>query len=908
MKKALLILGVFLGLIIVALVAIPIIFKDDIKAAVDQAIGENLNARVYYDPNGFNLSLIPNFPNFTIGLKNFGIAGIGTFENDTLVSVASFEVVVDLMSIVTGDQITINAIILDQPNIMVLILPDGMANYDIAVASEVPDENDEPLGKDGEAAAFNIGIKKWEIKNANIVYYDESLNFFTTIANLNHLGSGDFTQDIFDLKTWTTIDAFSMEFEGENYLKNKPISIDITLSMDLPNAKYTFKENTIKVNDFGFGFDGYVAMPTDDIAMDLTIKGRQITIASILSLIPGAYQGYLDGLTTSGEINFEGNVKGIYNEQMLPDVNVKLGIANGKVLYQEYPIPIEAINLSTELIVPGDNMDNMTFEMDQFSMLIDGEKAEATMSFSNLQNYTWAFDMKGNIDLEKLMKIVPLGEMELKGKIKADFSTSGSMALIDAKQYDQIPAKGSLAIQDFYFESEDLPQGFAIHSSQMTFNPRQIQLKNFDAAIGKSDMQLNGSLSNFIGFAFNDKEVLKGDLNFWSKSFDTNEWMTEQEAEIVEQEDTLVLEVIRIPENIHFVLNAKMEKILYGEMTIADLDGRFTIKNGTARLDNVDFDLLGGMFIMNGLYNSVPTNPKYDFGFKIKELSIPASFETFNTIEKMAPVAENMTGNFSTDFKIKGVLGQDMMPVYEKMNGKGEVQIADASLNDKISKSVAKLLKSKGEGLALKDINVKVEIKNGRMFVEPFDVTMAGRTATVYGSNGIEGDMDYYVQSTIKTGAAGNAINSLLSSYTGGRNIVGESIDVTINVRGTYDDPKIGLGSARPSAKEASDNALKAAAKAAFEKQKKIAEEKIRAELEKQKKKAKAELEKQKKKAKVELEKKKKEVETKAKSEIEKQKKAAEAKAKAELEKQKKAAEKKAKDALKDLFGKKKGN
>ena len=40
-------------------------------------------------------------------------------------------------------------------------------------------------------------------------------------------------------------------------------------------------------------------------------------------------------------------------------------------------------------------------------------------------------------------------------------------------------------------------------------------------------------------------------------------------------------------------------------MIIEDLDGLITIKEGIAKLNNVDFHMLDGDFIMNGQYNSV---------------------------------------------------------------------------------------------------------------------------------------------------------------------------------------------------------------------------------------------------------------------------------------------------------------
>lgn len=890
MKKFLVIIGGIVGIIILAMILIPIIFKDDIKKAVDDAIAENVKANVFYDPDGINLTLFSNFPDFTFGMENFGVSGLDQFKSDTLVSVGSFEVVIDLMSAISGDQITISSITLDEPKILVKVLKDGSANYDIAVESEeVPEQVTEETG---DASAFNIGINKWEIINGSLDYIDESMAFTTSLKGLNHIGSGDFDLVVFDMITKTTVDDFDLGFEGVEYMSNKLLDIDLIMSMDLDNAKYTFKENIVKVNDFGFGFDGYVAMPTEDIDIDITYSGKEISLKSILSLIPGDYQSYLEGVTAGGEINFDGFVKGKVTETLLPTVNTKLGIKGGSIRYAEYPIPMDQINVATELNIPGENMDNMSFEMSKFHMLVDGEEVSSTMSFKNLANYTWAFSLLGNLDLEKILKIVPIEGTELKGKIKADFKTSGNMALVDAEKYDQLPTSGGMTISDFYFTSPDLPQGFGISSSKMSFDPKNITLTNFDGTIGKSDIHLDGKLQNYIGFALDSLEVITGQLNFSSNSFDLNEWMVEEETVETETgEDSLALEVVRIPVNIDFVMNASMKKILYDNLNIENLKGNIIVKDGAARMEGVNFEMLKGQFTMNGSYVTANVeNPEFDFNFGIKSLSIPASFEAFNTVQKLAPVAKNMAGNFSTDFKIGGALGPDMMPLYDKMFGSGLIKIADAALNgSKITSAISSVTKLKSsaaaggsDGVKLKDVIMDAEIKDGRLHVKPFDVNIGGYKTTVSGSNGILGDLDYNLKMDVPAGAAGDALNSALSSFTGGKSVVGQNIKLNLGMGGTYDDPKVkllGTGAGDGGA----SGAAKAAAKAA---------------LDEQKAKAQAEVDKKKAEAQAEIDKKKAEAE----AEIAKKKAEAEAKAKAEAEKAKKKAADKAKDALKKLF------
>lgn len=880
MKKLLIVFVSIILILIVAIVLVPFLFKDEIKTAVDEAIAENINAQVYYDEGGFSLSILEDFPNLTLTVNDFGIVGNEPFEKDTLVSIASFSFGIDIMSAINGEQIKINTISLDQPEIMVLVLPDGTANYDIAMPSDTLAVEEEPV--DTSATAFNISIKSWAINNANIVYYDENMSFFTTLSGLTHTGSGDFSQDLFDIVTSTHIDSWNVSMEDVEYLSNKMFNADITLAMDLPNAKYTFKDNKVSLNNFGIGFDGYVAMPGEDIEMDLTYSGKDISIKSLLSMIPGVYHEYLDGVETDGNISFEGYAKGVYNENMLPDVNAKLNVDHGMFKYAEYPVPVEDLTIRTELNVPGDNMDNMTFNMSKFSMLLDGEVMEANLFFANLQNYTWDFGMHGNLDFEKLLKIVPIEGMDLKGLLNADFSTSGNMKLVDEEKYDELPASGSLSLTGFEMVSEDLPQGFKINKTTMDFSTTQIDLKEFDAMLGKSDMQMNGSLSNFIAFALDDNEVLKGELNFTSNKFDLNEWMTEEETdgleeEVVEDSLDVVTEALRIPKSIDFKLQSKIHETLYDNMVIEDMDGLITVKDGIASLNNIDFHLLDGDFVMNGTYNSVVEEPVYDFGFDITDLSISKSYETFNTVQTLAPVAKNVDGKFSAELKLAGSMGVDMMPLYDDMYGKGVVKIKEAALKgDELMKAISAVSKASGDEITMKDVKLQVEIKDGRLYVEPFDVKMSGQNATIYGSNGVDGSVDYNINSEIKTGEAGSAVNAMLGQYTGGANLIGETMVLKLKMTGTYDKPKVSILGTETADGKSAKQAATDAAKAELDKQKKIAEAKAKEELAKQQKAA----------------------EAKAKEEVEKQQKIAEEKAKKAADKAKEDAKKK----LKKLF------
>ncbi|MEQ9305087.1 MAG: AsmA-like C-terminal region-containing protein, partial [Marinoscillum sp.] len=521
------------------------------------------------------------------------------------------------------------------------------------------------------------------------------------------------------------------------------------------------------------------------------------------SLIPGTYQEYLDGVTASGTVSFDGYVKGTYNERSMPQVLANFGVAGGKIDYAEYPIPMEQIEVKARFDMPSADLTEATFLMDKFHMLVDGEEVSAYLDFRDLEDYYWDFRLNGNLDLEKITQVIKLEETTLRGKINAQLNTKGRMSDLEAERYANLPTSGSMEINNFYYEGADLPQGFGIANTKMTFDPEAITLANFKGNAGKTDLNMDGRITNYLAYALNDSAMLYGKLNFGSSLVDANEWMSESTEEEV-PEDTAAMELVRIPENIDFELVSNIDKILYDDLELKNFNGRLIIRDGAVTMEQVGFGLLDGQFVMNGSYESAMAldKPLYDFDLAIKGLSISSAFKSFVTVQKLVPAAEKMTGKFSTDFKIGGTMGQDMMPIYEDMQGAGLVEIAQASLKDvkvlSAVSEVSKLSQSDGE-VTLKDVLLATEIRDGRLWVEPFDLKIGGRKATVGGSTGVDGSLDYAMSMDVPSGQVGQALNNAISSFAGVSDAVGKDITLSLGILGTYDKPNVKLLSASPS-------------------------------------------------------------------------------------------------------------
>lgn len=826
MRKFLIFLGVLIGLIIVSLVLVPILFKDDIKAALDKELDKSLNAKVVLNEDKLSLSLIKDFPDVSVTIGDFAIINKAPFEGDTLFYAGELNAGLNLFSLF-GDQIQINKIGIKNPVVNILYNKDGAANYDITKSTG---EAENPA--DSSASSVDIGIQQWSIENGRVVYWDQGGDMKMVIEGLNHQGSGDFSKNIFDMETSSSIDALSFWYEGDNYLNRKKVQADIIMAMDLDNMKFTFKDNTVKLNDFAFGFDGFFAMPTDDYQMDIKFASQDNSFKSLLSLVPGMYSPALKDLDTKGTLAFNGFVKGIYNDNTMPAYGVNLEVKNGYVKSTQVPLPVEQIMMAMKVNSSDGTPAHTTIDIPNFSMKLDKDKFTANAHIQNLDNPSWKLKADGTLNLDMLGKFVPESAYKISGQIVAALETEGNYAAIENEQYDKIKANGSLQMNRFQYEDADYGT-LEITKAVTSFNPKEIRLADLSGKIQDSDFKVSGYLQNYLAYALEDNAVLTGQMQLTSSKLNLNPFMTSDSA-ATETADTAALEVVEIPKNIDFTFDATMDKVLYDNLELNDMRGTLLVKDGILKMKDLRFNTLGGKFAINGAYNSQDiAQPFFNMDLKIEDLSIPKAYKNFVTVQKLAPIAQAINGNFSTDFAIGGMLQQDMMPDLTSLTGAGLFKIVQASVtqNSKLVSGITSLTKLKGaDQVSLKDVIMNAEIKDGRLFVKPFDVKFGDYKATVGGSNGIDGSLDYNVSMKVPTGAAGQAANQAIASLLGNNKFsVGDEVTLNFAVGGNYNDPKVKLGktTAESSGGNTATQAVKAKVKETVDKEK----EKVKAEI-----------------------------------------------------------------------------
>lgn len=865
MKKFLSVLVVLLLLIVIILATVPLLFKDRIVQFVKEKANQKLTATLNF--SDVDISLLKNFPRATVILQKVSIVNAAPFLGDTLFSAKEIDFTAEPVAYFREGVVKILALHLDEPRIYTHVLSDSLKNWRIT-------KPDTEAASAKDTASLRLALKNYSLTNGRFRFRSEAANRDFILDNINHEGSGDFTNDVFTLVTWTdALTTFAQN--GAAYLNAVKTSLTAQIGVDLKNSVYTFKENELKMNDLRAGFEGSLGLPADraDYDLDMKFATRDADFKAFLSMVPAMYSAKFQDLKASGSANITGFVKGVYNDTTYPAFDVRANVQNGTADHPKLPAALKAVMLDFEAQSPGGILDNAIITIRQLSLLLAGNPFDMTLEVRTpISDPNVTASVKGRInvaDVKQLVESAQLSKIQ-SGVAAMDVAFRGKMSSVKNKEYQNLSLSGKASVEGFEYASDSLPEKVTVPSATLSFSPQKATLSNCHIMLGKSDLAMEGQLENVIGYALYD-DLLKGSLRLTSTYLDVNPWMKSDSAKkptTGAKSDTAVSSV-ELPANIDFTMQAAMKRVIYSNLDMQDAQGTMTLREKVLRFENLGVKLLGAKMLASGSYNTQnPLQPKTDFNLQLTDVGIKALYEKFVTVQEFVPFAQYLQGNIALKVKLATDLDGKLKPVWSTFLSDGGINIALLKLEDfKPINAIADALKFDAlRNPTLSKINAFYEIKDGRFYLKPFKTKIAGMDVSIEGSNGLDKSIDYTVNLVLPgdklTGPAFDALGGI-----GGVNLAAlkpKTIPVTVHITGTLDNPII-----QPSLQGAQN----------------VGQQVLDAAQEEAKRRAEEEIQKAQQKLKDEADKRTKELEDKAKQEADRKAKELEQKAKDELKK-----------------------
>lgn len=808
MKKVFIILAIILVLLVAALFILPSFFKGDIIKIIQNQTEKYIDAEVSI--GDIELSMFKSFPNLNVAVKQVSISGKEEFKQDTIAYIPLFEASVNLKSLISGNEIIINKVLLKDSRFAPLVTASGKANWDIlisndttSVSSAQPEASTEQ-DKEDKGLVFN----DIAIEHLQMSYSDLQSSTYAGVEDLNLQLSGNFSASHTLLKLVLTLQDISFRQQDNVWANQMDFAWNTEIGANFEEQVYELQNSNLSINELLLNLDGKVAILKDKYRIDLTMNAPDTKFESLLALIPKNFKHYLDGLNASGDFNLNIKANGEVYENHLPAIDAQLKVNQAEVQYSGLPEAIRKINIDLNVTNPGGSLDSTTVDLKRISFDIAGNPFSMFLKVSHLDDPLLKGGANGTINFSNLKKALPLKDITLAGVVTTDITLEGKYQYIEKELYEKFIAKGNISLKDILYKDADFPKGISIPQGSVTITPAKLNLNNLLVKINSSDFSLKGNISNYLPYILKN-ETLNGNFSLSSQMINLNEFMaapaksadsvpaTQAKASTPATESSAAStsgsgSTLEIPRNLNLQLNTDIQTILFDKLTIKDVTGNISLADAIATLKNLKMNMLNGSMVMNGKYDATkPLSPTVNFDLNVKDFDIKSAFNSFSFIRQSLPIAMNCQGLISSNMKFAATLDQNMELVMNSVNGNGFLESKEILINDNPAMTqLAGVLKNDElSRLSISYLKINFKLENGNIVIEPFKTTIAGNPVTIYGEQSVEGQLNYTFSANVNRKYFGKEINNLLQAIPGSNNI--QNLDVDLKLEGSLNKPVV---------------------------------------------------------------------------------------------------------------------
>jgi len=492
-------------------------------------------------------------------------------------------------------------------------------------------------------------------------------------------------------------------------------------------------------------------------------------------------------------------VKGKFDQKnkLFPNANGTLDLKNGFVKTQYYPNPITNINVVTNINNQKGTYDGLSVVLKPAAFTFEGEPFRVEADLKNFDDLNYDIKAKGTLNISKIYKVFSQKGLDVDGSVKADLELKGIQSYAEKGNYSKLQNKGTLELRNIKIATEYLPKSLLIKEGIFRFNQDKMSFNTFLASYGRSDFKMNGYLKNVFNFMSSKKGTLRGSFTLNSKFINVDEFMSSTttasttpvsvDPNSTPKPAAQETGVILIPSNMDLQFYATAHKINYQGLVLQDGKGAVKMKNGKIVMQNTGFNLIGCNVTMNAAYQGLtPKKAVFEYEIKATDFDIKRAYNEVDMFKEMASAAKDANGIVSLNYKIKGRLNQQMMPVYPSLIGGGVLSIKDVKVKGmKMFNAVSKATDHESvKNPELSNVDIKTTVKNNIITIERFKFKFAGFRPRIEGTSSLDGKLNI----KMRLGLPPFGI-----------------FGIPLTVTGTQDKPKIKMGSQSQDIEETKD-------------------------------------------------------------------------------------------------------
>lgn len=455
----------------------------------------------------------------------------------------------------------------------------------------------------------------------------------------------------------------------------------------------------------------------------------------------------LDSMSLAGNLNIDVQTSGKYipAKKIFPVTQATFSVRDGSIQTKYYPAPLENIQVSAVVTSRKGSLKDLAVQVTPVAFRFEGQPFFVKADLQNFDNLKYNIVSKGTLDIGKIYRVFARQGYDLKGFIETNLSLRGLQSDATAGRYDQLYNSGTMKLRDVTLSADLFPAPFLIRSGVFRFQQDKMWFDAFKVNYGKSQVTLNGYLTNVINYMMERGTPLKGQFELNTNYLLVDEFMAfaDDKTTTTATNGTTVTPpavtgVVMVPADLAVTFKADARRVHYNGIDLKDFKGQVTIDSGAIKLQETGFQLIDAPVVMNGSYKSLtPRKAVFDYHISAKEFDVKKAYKEVQLFHDLVPAAAKAEGIISLDYQLAGRLNENMDPVYPSLKGGGVLSVKKVKMKGwKLLSVVSKETNKDVDNPDLSKVDIKSTINNNllivdrtRMRVSPFRLRFEGQTS-----------------------------------------------------------------------------------------------------------------------------------------------------------------------------------
>lgn len=741
LKRLLKIVGWSL-LVVLILLSIPVIllfvYEKEIKAAIITEINTHLKTKVYINPNNIDLTILRTFPQAGLVFKDVTVMGsLEEVKNDTLLHAQSIYLLFNAKDL-WNKKYEIQQIKVEEAALRLLVNKEGFNNYDVW------EEKADSAVQTPKSTQFRLN--EVSFRNFSFGYRNAQSKVKAAATFKEAAFSGNFSAQEYTLGIKAEGRLDYIKSNKRTLIKNKNLVAQV--SAGVKDITYTITQAEIGLNKLFFTASGWLANKETETPAEISFKGKNIDIQSILSWLPDEFHTKIKDYESQGIFYSDLSLKGNLQDYNSLDINSKFGTSKATLTYVPTKTTLSDVSFSGTFVKEKFSPEKL--ELKDIKAHQEQNSVAGEFLLSNFASPYLKLSAKGNYNLTDFFALVPVDTLS-SAKGLVDFAVEGNINLNDArsKQIGTSSMRGKIDLKEVELSFKNGPV-IKAPGGQVLVDNENLETKNLVVIHGKSSVEVSGTATNFLNYILKPDQPLVVDLAVKSAFIDADDFILPGPAQKAAPGAGAETDnPFNLSDNLAATLRLDISEVAFRTFKAKSLQGALEIRNKKLMARNFSFEACGGDITFNCVADAGRNN-KLDItgSAGLVDVNIRQLFTQLNNFGQDVIEAKNLNGKATTQVDFSASWNNQLQCDLQSIQASADLGIANGELID------YKLLEALAEYVELKELKhikfaalqTHVDIKNKTVYISKTSVKNSALDLEISGSQTFDNAIDYRVK------------------------------------------------------------------------------------------------------------------------------------------------------------------